>query len=174
MCQPFVAVGGMYHDGQVELLGQIQLQAKVLIFRLGHLVIANFPNGYHALFACIEGKQFHHLFCQGWIIGFLRVQTDGAVVANAKLLGSKPLPTYQAAEVVLETANIGTGLPQPEGRFNDGNDASILHSNIVIGCPGGHVDVGVNKNHLTSVVVGHVFIGFLGILGNVMQLNTAG
>ena len=142
----FIAVGCMNHDGKVIFLGHLNLGTKGFVFLWGLLVIADFTYRHHALFGEVARQNSQHLLGQSFVVGFFGVQTDGAVMADAKLTGAKTLKTCDGGEVVDKRAYICTQLTQPKSGFDDGHDTCLGHGFIVVSGSGGHVGMGVDHH----------------------------
>src|SRR5690606_26816559 len=112
----------------------------------GGLVIKpDFTDANYAFFIDVERQQFHHLFSQSLIIGFPRIQADGAKMADTELRRSEPLPANQAAVIIAESINTRPRLYYPKGRFARADEPGIGHGLVVVGSPGNHVDVWIEK-----------------------------
>src|SRR5690606_39357544 len=66
---------------------------------------------------------------------------------DTELLGSKALPTDQAAEIILKTPNIGSGLAKPKCRFNNCHNPSFTHRLIIVRGTGSNMNMWINKHH---------------------------
>ena len=142
----FIAVRCMNHDGQVVLFGHLNLGTEGFVFLGGLLVVANFAYRDHALFGEVARQNSQHLLSQGFVIGFFGVQTDGAVVTDAKLPSPKTLKTCDGGEIVDKRAYIGTHLSQPKGGFDNGHDACLGHGFIVVSGTCRHMSMGVDHH----------------------------
>src|SRR6266571_4674145 len=113
---------GMNHDRQFEFLGEFDLDPERFVFKRGLLVVAEFAHGNDAFLdqearQCIENR-----LGQNFIIGFLRIETDRAVVTNAELTGAEALEPGDQGKIIDKAAYIGARLPEPECGFDDRYD----------------------------------------------------
>ena len=81
----------VHHHRQVELLGELDLQAEVLVLQLGLLVVADLADGDDALLEGEAGQDLHHRLGQLLVVGLLAVEPDRAVVPQPELAGAEPL-----------------------------------------------------------------------------------
>ena len=136
----------MHHH--VQLLGQLQLRAVVLV--LGRGLVVDSRSRRRATtpsFTEIARQHVHHLLGQRLVVRLLAVEPDGAVVADAELGGAEALPADQARQIVDVAARLGARLAEPERRLDDGDDAGRGHALVVVGGARAHVDVRVDESH---------------------------
>ena len=97
----------MNHDGKVIFLGHLDLGTEGFVFLGGLLVVADFTHCHHALFGEVARQNSQHLLGQSFVVRLFGVQTNGAVMANTKLTGTKALKPCDGGEIIDKRANIG-------------------------------------------------------------------
>src|SRR4029450_2887988 len=90
---PFIAVRGVDHDRKLDLLGQLDLRAQILVLECCLFVIAKFADCNGALLDGEIEKHIKNRFGEGLIVGFLWVETDAAIMTNTELSGAKLFET---------------------------------------------------------------------------------
>ena len=80
------------------------------------------------------------------VIGFFRIQADRTVMADAELTGAESLKAGDHGEVVSVASDIGAGLPKPECRLNDCDNAGLGHRFVVVRRARYHVGVRIDDN----------------------------
>src|SRR5262249_51195865 len=81
------------------------------------------------------------------VFGFLGVDAQPAIVADAKLSGAFRLNFGQMVKVITEAVSRATIEAGPEGRVAQRPATTLGHALIIVGNPRGHMDVGVNVVH---------------------------
>src|SRR5260370_24278963 len=104
----------MNDEGHLEFLGQLNLSARRLVFSCGLLIVAEFAHGNDALLNEIARQHIENRLGQSFVIGFLRIETDRAIVTDAELTGPKSLEPGDQGKIVDKAAYIGARLPAPE------------------------------------------------------------
>ena len=122
---------------------ELNLSAKDAIFGVGLIVVADLADRDHPVLVEVPPHHGQDAVGQVRVVCLFRIQRQGGEMANAELKSPETLPAKQREKVVLEGAHVGSRLPDPEGRLDDGGDAGISHGLIVVGGSGGHVDVRV-------------------------------
>jgi hypothetical protein len=74
-----------------------------------------------------RGEYVHHRFGQRFVVGFLRVEANRAIVPDAELSGAKPLEPDDVREIIGVAADFRARLTKPEGRLDYSHDAGGLH-----------------------------------------------
>jgi hypothetical protein len=134
-----------HRQGEAER--ELQLGREVLVL-LGRLVVeADLPDGDDAVLGKVAREELHHTGSDAPVVRLLRIQGQRAEVVDAELARAEALPAEQAVEVVLEGADVGPWLTQPERGLDDGGNAGPGHRLVVDGRPRGHVDVRVEELH---------------------------
>jgi hypothetical protein len=147
-----VAVGCVDHHRHRQLFGEFELRTIILVLESGLFVIAELADGDHALFEGVARQDFQHRLGKLLIVGLFGIQTNGAVVAEAKLAGAKALEAADQREIVDVATDIGAWLAEPEGGLDASNNSSGSHALIVIGSARNHVRVGIQEHgRLTPV-----------------------
>ena len=145
-----VAVRGVDHDRQRELLRQLELGAKVAVLELGLLVVADLADRHHPFLQREARQDVHDRLGQFLVVRLLRVEPDRAVVADAELPGAKALEADDRGQVVDVGAHVRARLPDPERGLYDRDDAGGGHRLVVVGHPRYHVGVRVDEHHQLS------------------------
>ena len=78
------------------------------------------------------------------VLGFLGVDAQPGVMADAELGGPLRLDLGEMAEVIAKALGGAAIEPGPEGRLADGDAAALGHAMVVVGDAGDHVDVRVD------------------------------
>src|SRR5438309_2308090 len=142
-----VAVRGVDEGGQVVRPRQLELGREVALLARGDGGAADLGAAEHAVLPEASRQDRHDPRVHPVVVGFLRVQRQGAVVAHAELLGAEALPADDRVEVVDEGADRRPRLPEPEGRLEYGDDARQGHPLVVVGDSGEHVGVRLEHAH---------------------------
>ena len=142
-----VAMRRVDHHRQVEFLGELQLRAEIFVLQRRLLVIADLADRHDALLQREARQDLHDAFRQLLVVGFLRVQADRAVMADAELAGAKALEADDVGEVVDIGADIGARLAEPEGRLDQRHDAGGGHRLVIVGGARDHVGVRIDEHH---------------------------
>ena len=87
-----------------------------------------------------------HRFGERLVVGFLRIEPDGAIVADTELTRAETLEAGDQGKVVEEAAECRPRLAEPEGRLDHRDDARPRHCLIVVGRPGDHVRVRIDDD----------------------------
>ncbi len=111
------------------------------------LVVADLADGDDALLQGVVGQDLEDLPREALVVGLLRVEPDGAVVADAELRRAEPLPPDDGGEVVDEGGHVGSRLPQPEGGLDHRANARASHGLVVVRGAAGAVDVRIEEAH---------------------------
>ena len=93
-----------------------------------------------------------HVLGEGLVVGFLGIEPDRAVVANAELTRAKPLEPDDRRQVIDVRANMGSRLADPERRLDDGDDTGSGHGLVVVRRAGDHVRVWIDEHHQRRVL----------------------
>ena len=112
----------------------------------GLLVVAEFAHGDDALLGQEARQHVDHRLGQRLVVGFLRIETDRAVVADAELAGAKPLEARDHGEIIDEAADIGARLAEPERGLDHRDHAGPGHRLVVVGGARDHVGVRVDDH----------------------------
>jgi hypothetical protein len=120
----FVAVRGVDHNRQIKVFGEVDLGAQIFVFERALVVVANLANSDDTLLAGKRGEYVHHRFGQRFVVGFLRVESNRAIVPDAELAGAKPLEPDDVGEIIGVAADIRARLTKPEGRLDYSYDAA--------------------------------------------------
>ena len=142
-----VPVGRVDEHRQVEAEGELELGREVLLLLRRLVVEPDLPDRHDAVLGEVARQELDHARRDAPVVRFLRVQGQRAEVVHAELARPEPLPAEQPVEVVLEGADVGARLPEPEGGLDDGGDAGLRHRLVVDGRPRGHVDVRIEELH---------------------------
>jgi adenylosuccinate lyase len=141
-----VAMRRVDHDRKSEFLRQLDLRPQRLVFEGCLFVVAQLSHRDDAFLDEKTRQGLNHRFGQSLVVGFLRVQADGAIVPNAELPGAEALEAGYHGKVVDIAADICAGLSKPEGRLDHRDHAGLGHCFIVVGRPRDHVGVGINDH----------------------------
>ena len=141
-----VAVRGVDHDRQLVFLGELDLGAQVAVLERRLLVVAELAHRDDALLDGKARQDLHHGFGQRLVVRLLRVEPDGAVVADAELAGAKALEAGDERQIIEIGVGAGARLAEPEGRLDDGDDAGPRHRLVVVGRARDHVRVRIDDH----------------------------
>src|SRR5262249_12629477 len=142
--RPLIAMRGVDHDRQTELLRQLDLRTKRLVLGGRLLIIAELTHGHDALLDEKARQFLKYSLRERLVVRLLGIEANGAVMANSELSSAEALESSDHGKVVAKTSNVGPWLPQPECRFDDRDDTSIRHRRVVIRRSRNHVGVRIN------------------------------
>ena len=143
-----VAMRGVDHDRQLEFLRELDLRPQILVLERRLLVVADLADGDDAVLGGEMRQHVHDRFGQLLVVGFLRVQADTTVVADAELAGAEFLEADDGREIVDVAAEIGARLADPEGGLDHGDDAGARHRLVVVGRARDHVRVRIDDHRV--------------------------
>ena len=142
-----VAVRRVDHHRQVELLGELELEAEIPVLEVRLLVVADLADRHDAVLEREPRQDLHHRLGQLLVVGLLGVEADRAIVADPELAGAKAFPADDGRQIVDVGADMGARLADPERRLDHRDHPGRRHGLVVVGGARDHVGVGIDEHH---------------------------
>jgi hypothetical protein len=122
------------------------LHAQVFVFLRRLLVVSKLAERNDAFLDGEVRQHLEHRLGQRFVVSFLGIEANAAIMADAALPGAKFLKPQDGGEIIDIAAEASPRLAQPEGRFNHRDHAGPRHCLVIVGSARNHVRMRVNEH----------------------------